>query len=589
MAIEDPLFFDDDAAEAAGTARPAPAPWLVLVVDDDPQVHQMTSVLLRDFEFEGRPFEMIKALSAADARAVLVERPDIPVVLLDVVMETDDAGLRLVRHIREDLANTRMRIILRTGQPGQAPERDVVVAYDVNDYKAKSELTAQKLFTALVGALRSWRDIVTIERHRQGLERIVDATPALFETRSMRALVERLVEQLSRVVDNSGGAVVACRPAERGDGTRVLTVVAGSGRFATLTGQPAEAGLPPALAAAVATAFATERSDFGTDRCVLMFRTLEHGVTVFAMERPEPYGRDDHRLLELFCARVSIGFDNVCLYEDLLRLNRSLEERVADRTAELAANQRALVAAKERVERALERELEAKAQQRQFLTMVSHEFRTPLAVIDSAAQLLALRVETGEAARLERLGVIRTAVQRLTGLIDAYLTDERLQSGNLVLDRRPVDLAALVNATAEIHRAAHPESTIVLEVAGLPSAVSGDGHLLGLVLANLIGNAVKYSDGTAQVLIRGWRDGPLAVLEVGDHGCGIPANEVGRVFDRFFRGSNTGGHPGTGIGLHTVQQIVQLHGGAITVDSAVGLGTTFRILLPLEAPVDGRR
>ncbi|WP_448188618.1 ATP-binding response regulator [Azospirillum sp. sgz301742] len=593
MAIEDPLFFEDEDGDALAAERPVVAPWPVLVVDDDPQVHRMTSVLLRDFEFEGRPFEMVKALSAADARAVLAERPDIPVALLDVVMETDDAGLKLVRHIREDLGNARMRIILRTGQPGQAPERDVVVAYDINDYKAKSELTAQKLFTALVGALRSWRDIVTIERHRQGLERIVNATPTLFETRSMRALVERLVDQLGHVVDDrsgtvAGSAVVACRPSERGDGVQALTVVAGSGGFAGLTGQPAEDSLPPALAAAVAEAFATQRSAFTAERCVLMFRTLEHGATIFAMERPEPYGPDDHRLLELFCARVAIGFDNVCLYEDLVSLNRSLEQRVGERTAELAANQKALVAAKERVERALERELEAKNQQRQFLTMVSHEFRTPLAVIDSAAQMLALRAEAVEPAMLDRLGVIRTGVQRLTGLIDTHLTDERLQSGNLMLDRQRVDLAGLVRATADTFRAAHPECRFAVDVAALPE-VSGDDHLLGLVLGNLIGNAVKYSDGTAPdgtacVRIHGSGDGPLAVLEVTDHGCGIPPNEVPRIFDRFFRGSNTGGHPGTGVGLHTVQQIVHLHGGAITVDSVAGQGSTFRMVLP----VDGR-
>ncbi len=592
MTIEDPLFFNDEVADPTIVRKPAVEPWPVLVVDDDPQVHRMTSVLLRDFEFEGRPFEMVKALSAADARAVLAERPDIPVALLDVVMETDDAGLRLVRHIREDLGNTRMRIILRTGQPGQAPERDVVVAYDINDYKAKSELTAQKLFTALIGALRSWRDLVTIERHRQGLERIVNATPPLFETRSMRALVERLADQLGRVVDNSGSgpengagsSVVACRRGERGDGTVGLMVVMGSGRFAGLIGQPAEGRLAPALAAAVAEAFVTQRSVFTAERCVLMFRTLEHGATVFAMERAEPYGRDEHRLLELFCARVAVGFDNVCLYEDLMALNRSLEQRVAERTAELAANQKALVAAKERVERALECELEAKNQQRQFFSMVSHEFRTPLAVIDSAAQMLALRAEAVEPAMLGRLGVIRTSVLRLTGLIDAYLTDERLQSGNLVLERRPVDLAALIDVTADVFRAAHPECVIETDVAGLPEAVSGDEPLLGLVLGNLIGNAVKYSDGAARVRVHGSADGPMAVLELTDRGCGIPANEVSRVFDRFYRGSNAAGLPGTGIGLHTVQQIVQLHGGAITVDSVVGEGSSFRIVLP----VDGR-
>ncbi len=587
--IEDPLFFHDEAADPTIIEKPAVEPWPVLVVDDDPQVHRMTSVLLRDFEFEGRPFEMVKALSAADARAVLAERPDIPVVLLDVVMETDDAGLRLVRHIREELGNTRMRIILRTGQPGQAPERDVVVAYDINDYKAKSELTAQKLFTALIGALRSWRDIVTIERHRQGLERIVNATPPLFETRSMRALVERLADQLGRVVEHSGSgpegsSVLACRRGERGDGTLGLMVVAGSGRFAGLIGQPAEGRLTPALAAAVAEAFVTQRSAFTAQRCVLMFRTLEHGATVFVMERAEPYGRDDHRLLELFCARVAVGFDNVCLYEDLMALNRSLEQRVTERTAELAANQKALVVAKERAERALECELEAKNQQRQFFSMVSHEFRTPLAVIDSAAQMLALRAEAVEPAMLERLGVIRTAVLRLTGLIDAYLTDERLQSGNLVLERRPVDLAGLVGATADVFRAAYPECVIETDVAELPEAVSGDEPLLGLVLGNLLGNAIKYSDDAARVRVHGSADGPTAVLEVTDGGCGIPANELPRVFDRFYRGSNAAGLPGTGIGLHTVQQIVQLHGGIITVGSVAGEGSAFRIVLP----VDGR-
>lgn len=169
-------------------------PWRILVVDDDPQVHAMTSVLLRDFLFQGRGFLPVSAFSAAEARAVLETQPDIPVMLLDVVMETDHAGLSLVRTIRHDMGNQRLRIVLRTGQPGEAPERDVMVDYDINDYRSKTELTAQKLFTALIGALRSWQHIDTIETLNATLEaRVQERTRELAEA---RAFSDRLVELL---------------------------------------------------------------------------------------------------------------------------------------------------------------------------------------------------------------------------------------------------------------------------------------------------------------------------------------------------------------------------------------------------------
>ncbi|CAA7611878.1 diguanylate cyclase [Magnetospirillum sp. UT-4] len=174
-------------AARPGAPRALP-PWPVLVVDDDPQVHDMTRVLLRDMSFEGRGFEPVDAHSAEEARAILAVRDDIPVMLLDVVMESDDAGLQLVRHIRRDRGDARLRIILRTGQPGQAPEREVMLDYDINDYRAKTELTAQRLFTAIVGAIRSWRHIDTIERLNAGLEeRVAERTRDLEEARAFAA------------------------------------------------------------------------------------------------------------------------------------------------------------------------------------------------------------------------------------------------------------------------------------------------------------------------------------------------------------------------------------------------------------------
>ncbi len=581
---DDELLFgpEDGIVMAVRPQRQSGLPWPILVVDDDPQVHAMTAVLLRDFDFDGRPFEVVSALSAEEAKAVLALRPDLPVALLDVVMETEDAGLRLVRHIREELGNQRMRIILRTGQPGQAPERDVIVGYDINDYKAKSELTAQRLFTTLVSALRAWRDIVTIERNRQGLERILSASASLFQMRSMRAFVEQLVEQIARLVDPGGTpSVLACRPLERGDGSRSVALVAGLGEFARSIGMPVSDVLPADAAAEVEDALRSQRNLYRDDHCVLVFRTREHGVTVFRLERAEPYTPDEHRLLELFCNRVAIGFDNVCLYEELVALNRSLEQRVDERTNELAANQKALILGKERVERALECELLARDRQRQFLGMVSHEFRTPLAIIDSAAQLLAMKAEQVEPEMLERLAVIRGSVQRLTGLIDAHLTDERLQSNALVLERAEVDLPDLIRGVVRPFRVAYPDREFRMELDGLPHRVEIDAHLIGLVLTNLVNNAVKYSGPGGPILLHGDTDGAMAVIEVTDHGRGIPDPEIPRLFDRFFRGSGASGIPGTGIGLHTVQQIVLLHGGAVAVDSELGKGSTFRVVLPV--------
>lgn len=579
---DDAPLFAPDGPDDTSRAREAADPWLILVVDDDPQVHAMTRVLLRDYAFEGRRFEVVSARSAEDAHSILAECPDIPVTLLDVVMEADDSGLVLVRRIREELGNRRIRIILRTGQPGEAPEQDVVVDYDINDYKSKTELTSQKLFTAIVGALRSWRDIVTIERHRLGLERILNASAPLFEKRSMRTLIEGIAGQLHRVLDSAESSVLACRDSDRA-GTRQITVVAGSGRYAGLVGQPVASSLPGELASRLEETFRTQNSRYERDRCILAFRTLEHGTTVFLLERPDPFTTDDHRLLELFCSRVAVGFDNVCLYEDLTALTDTLEQRVAARTAEIAAKQQALAAAKERTEVALQRELEATDRQRQFLSMVSHEFRTPLAVIDSAAQMLALRVDEHDLGTRPRLQSIRTSVRRLNGLIESYLADDRLHTGTLAVEARPFDLAGLLSSLVENHGTISPDARFTLDVDGLPETVTGDPELLSLVFNNLIANAVKYSAADAQVEISARPDPFGLAVAVRDQGIGIPANELPRVFDRFFRGSNAAGVTGTGIGLHLVRHVVELHGGWVAVESVPGAGTTFTVTLPLPA------
>ncbi|MBV9971602.1 MAG: DUF3369 domain-containing protein, partial [Xanthobacteraceae bacterium] len=163
-----------------GEAPDAGPRWKVAVIDDDVAVHDGTRFALGDYQLNGNGLEILSAFSAKEGRELMQAHPDTAAVLLDVIMESDEAGLELVEYIRNTLKNETVRIILRTGQPGQAPERRVIVDYDINDYKAKTELTADKLFTSLTAALRSYQQLQRMVETRRGLEIIIDAASTLY-------------------------------------------------------------------------------------------------------------------------------------------------------------------------------------------------------------------------------------------------------------------------------------------------------------------------------------------------------------------------------------------------------------------------
>ncbi len=150
--------------------------WKILVVDDEAEIHNVTKLVLNDFTFEGKPITFISAYSGEEAKALIEKHPDTALILLDVVMETDDAGLEVVKYIRDVLGNLLVRIILRTGQPGQAPEDVVIIHYDINDYKTKTELTTRKLFTTIVTTLRAFRALTKLEVSRRELAQIAQAS-----------------------------------------------------------------------------------------------------------------------------------------------------------------------------------------------------------------------------------------------------------------------------------------------------------------------------------------------------------------------------------------------------------------------------
>ena len=160
---------EDDKEEKQESSTPLET-WKILIVDDEEDVHAVTKMVLKPYTFLGRTIDFLDAYSAKESIPILKSHADIALILLDVVMETNNAGLDLVKYIRQDMANSFTQIILRTAHPGQAPERDVIRSYEINDYKTKTELTALKLFTSVLASIRSYASITEIESYRQSLE-----------------------------------------------------------------------------------------------------------------------------------------------------------------------------------------------------------------------------------------------------------------------------------------------------------------------------------------------------------------------------------------------------------------------------------
>ncbi len=173
-------------------------PWKLLVVDDEDDIHRITELNLKGFKYAGRSLAIIKARNASEARLILKEEKDIAVALIDVVMENDEAGLELVKYIREDLDYGLIRLFIRTGQPGMAPERYVIDHYDIDGYSEKTELTAQRLYTMVRSALKSYRDIKTIDMNREGLTYVLEATEELYTTeiRSLDKFFQGVLTQI---------------------------------------------------------------------------------------------------------------------------------------------------------------------------------------------------------------------------------------------------------------------------------------------------------------------------------------------------------------------------------------------------------
>jgi len=316
---QDDFLFIDDSDEDEVLDSISNEAWQVLIVDDDPEIHSVTELALSDLIVLGRRLEYLHAYSGQEACKLIKENDDIVLVLLDVVMETDDAGLNVVRHIRETLNKHDIRIVLRTGQPGYAPEESVIKEYDINDYKTKTELTRRKLVTTVYAAIRSYQQIAIVTESRQGLEKIVSGSSSLLEMHSIGTYTQDALKQLSQLLDQG---TVECLFCARGQGIiddaddLSFYIIAQQGFSSILSNQKLETLKNELISKQVKTCFTQKQHQyFDNSLCFYLVRGGYRAVVYLAL--PEPLRDIQKQLLEVFLTGIAIGYENVHLFQKL--------------------------------------------------------------------------------------------------------------------------------------------------------------------------------------------------------------------------------------------------------------------------------
>ncbi len=578
MADQDDVLHLIDDTEAdrpeASTARK----WKIAVIDDDQAVHEGTRFALSDYSLNDQTLDILSAYSAAEGRELMRAHPDIAAVLLDVIMETDAAGLELVEFIRNELKNETVRIILRTGQPGQAPERRVIVDYDINDYKAKTELTADKLFTSLTAALRSYQQLERMMQTRRGLEIIIDAASTLYDFKSMQRLAEGVLTQIASLLNVDCAGILVLR-----DGGTIgddFSVLAGSGCYSRFIGAAGQKSLDPDLKQMVEAAFRRRKHEFADHRSVLYIQTGSGREVVVLLQAERDLSDTDRSLVEIFGSRLSIAFDNVILYQQLQDANTQLEDRVAQRTRALMQANRRLSAQWLRLQR-------ANGFKNEILGTVAHDLKNPLGVILGRTEMLTELIGAGSPKETitSQVDHIRDATKRLTTMVDHLISDAMADAFDITIRREPVDVAALVAEVSEANQPSAVNKQQIITVSAPTGHVTMcDSDRMREAIDNLISNAIKYSPIGGRITLLVHHDPDNTIIRITDEGAGLSPEDLGRLFGRFQRLSAkpTAGESSTGLGLSIVKRIVDMHDGQINADSrGPGQGSTFTIILPV--------
>lgn len=317
---DDLLFFAEEEVTASRRAADEER-WRVLIVDDDHEIHAVTQLALSGLTVLERQLQFLHAYSADEARQLLLQESGIAVALLDVVMESDDAGLKLVEFIRTELCDADIRIILRTGQPGYAPEERVIREFDINDYKTKTELTRNRLVTSVITAIRSYHQLMMLNQSRRGLEKIIQSSSNLMEYHAMTSFAEGVLTQLAAVIGLRPEGLLCARRGHTDDGgsdEQGIYVLGAAGRYARYINQLVDNLPDPHILDCVNRCLKAHDHIFGEHETVLYLNCEGNAAAIF-VDSARPMEQFDRNLLEVFLTNIGVGYTNVDLFQRLQR------------------------------------------------------------------------------------------------------------------------------------------------------------------------------------------------------------------------------------------------------------------------------
>jgi signal transduction histidine kinase len=568
----------------AKTSKPKPKikrhPWKVLIVDDEPDVHAMTRFALEEFEFGGRPLQLFNAMSGIEARAILETEPEMAVALIDVVMETDDAGLQLVDFIRNELKYAFIRLIVRTGQPGMAPEQEVIERYDIDDYKNKAELKAQKLFTTMRIALKSYRNLCTLDTSRKGLALILDAAPKLSHPLSLNQFFNGVLTQIiglcnlgksSLILTISNSLLVTAN----GDQIRVQ---AGTGRFSNPSQNPEVEKIVKIYSERMLKLQSNELLPTGA--ILMPLKIHNKSIGFIYLEDAQYLSEANQKLIYIMVNQCASALENLQIYLDLKKAHQETSQKLtlAEQARDVAET--------------------ANTAKSQFLAKMSHELQSSLNNLLMMAQFLANNSEGNLTEKqLEYAFTMQYTSTELLTLMNDISDLSKVESGKMEVSVEALPLATLIETMKQKFKPIAQEKEIAFHITmaeDLPTELHTDVKRLAQIINHLLSNAFKWTkQGEVRLDIK--RPSHLKdlsntrlnsestiIISITDTGIGIPQDKQRDIFEAFqpVDGTTSQRFGGTGLGLSLSRQLAHLLGGDIQLLSEEGKGSTFTLSLP---------
>jgi response regulator RpfG family c-di-GMP phosphodiesterase len=309
--MNDFIFKEESEASSSLSTNKCDKKWRILVVDDDDSVHQVTKLVLNKIEIESRELEIVSVYSMEEAKNKLLTDDNFCMAFVDVVMETDHAGLELVQWIRKELKNQAIRLILRTGQAGTAPEAKVIKEYDINDYKEKTDFTSNKMITTVYASIRAYRDIMTIQRSLDAFKKLLEATHDLLKKDQLKSFGSAALSHLLSLMNVDSSALYIARTQIEIDLQSSSLILACTGKYVSKSDSLESSNIPEDVKDKIKKVF-KNKEHYSNENCFVgYYQAPGNAASVLYIEFENDKERFNANLAELFATNVALILESL--------------------------------------------------------------------------------------------------------------------------------------------------------------------------------------------------------------------------------------------------------------------------------------